>query len=307
MKLNLGLFLLLVCISSLGATTFVSKEQAYDIDDTLLFLTSKIYIFEKGTGKKLAISTRDYAELGEYVGKDIELPDALRKLIYPDLAKELIGIKSLARFEFKATPFESLSEFSDFSDHSTFLTKLEETLKTKSFSEVLGPRFWNLVKGCSTLEDSKKRYFISARGHAPANIQQGFLMLADIVWKKMGIRFFVPPVENFILVTHPLYLHLGDSIEHRKLAALEKILDKAQKEAEKKQGAALVTFADDDFQNYEKVRDGLKSNMWKWPNVRIILEYVGSVHPGQKFHDFVLKKEFGGHTQCTGFYSLFQR
>ncbi len=261
-KFILSLFLVLS--ATVQAQEVTISAHGFDFDDTILFTSSKIFIYREAqageetnpdfktiNGRKvieLAVSTRDFSEVGEEVGKsgnyknyffiDNDTEGSFRHF------RSLPGrnlIEEILQEEF--TPGPALSDFN---------------------SRMMSPelRSWSFI--------------ITARGQSPVDFHKALTNL-----KSRGVVKDVPPLENIYAVGTREWADKGIGIEQAKLMVMSQILDRLQEMAKSNPKLkAKFIFTDDDYQNIQRAEEGLRKNLARWPDVEIIIEYVGTRREG---------------------------
>lgn len=131
----------------------------FDLDDNVLFLDSKIYIFNKHTGEELALSTGEFAAISRRIGVPGPLED------YETRDDDATG---------------SFRRFRDLSDiqnprHQPFVADMVSALQ-KPDIKWKGPS-WNCFVHASL--NQRPMSIITARGHHPETIRAGLEILAE--------------------------------------------------------------------------------------------------------------------------------
>lgn len=252
---------------------------AFDFDNTLIHGNFNIYIYRGND--EFRVSTRDYAEIRQYVGKAIPLPEELRNLLEPELEEKLAEYADLHDFQFNIQdPTKSLRELIDQPGRNIFLERLEITLRDRSEGDWQGPR-WRKFRDALLEEERADRVFIiSSRSGDRGFFREGLEWLVELSYLRR-----LPPLENFYLVGGQHFPELGSSTEERKFGALSLILDRLETEAQARGVKGKAYFGDDDFYNYERVVRGVSENIARWSHVEIEIEYVGYVHPRRPFEN----------------------
>jgi hypothetical protein len=142
----------------------------FDLDDNVLFLDSKIYIFNKHTGEELALSTGEFAAISRRIGVPGPLED------YETRDNDATG--SFRRFR-------DLADIQD-PKHQPFVTDMLEAIK-KPDIKWKGPS-WNCFVHASL--NQRPMSIITARGHHPDTIRTGLELLA--------VAGHIPAKPNFM-------------------------------------------------------------------------------------------------------------
>jgi hypothetical protein len=244
-------FILLVLLSQATFATgkvFTSRNNkraaiVSDIDDTFLYLSTKIRLFEKENPDKfLDVTTADFAEFNKGSEKFTgftTLEDGIHS--------------SFTFFRVKGTPDDKLSYFDD---------NLKEAM-SKSKTNWQGPYFWRVIENLKTPEGAKMTYFLTARGHAPHEVMIGLTRLQKFLKKKYAIQIFLPPEENFLLVD------AGAKSPERKGEEFVKIV-----QAQLSQGQDVIEFADDDTKNIAAVRAAVLASTPLVTSAEITIRHV---------------------------------
>jgi DNA 3'-phosphatase len=177
----------------------------FDLDDNILrLLDSRIYVYDKQSGRELAVPTEIYAEVRDRIGYDQRAPVAGEGL---DLGRgdltqiDLRAIDSSriewSRFHHRADDARtgSFRDFHDLADPELFVRQANAAIENPA---ALGPSFDSFVLMCSNPITAQFAHIVTARGHDPATIHA---VLRD--WQKRGIIKYVPPKENVITCSNP--------------------------------------------------------------------------------------------------------
>jgi hypothetical protein len=258
------------------STTKAARGFAFDIDDNVLYLPTKIMLFNKKTGEQVGISTSKFAEVRSTVGLSGEFKDF-----------ELRG----------STKDGSLRFFGDESDpnQNNILNDLKSAIANNQPSVWQGPAWNAFVRAMSSPVTAAQSSFITARLHSPATIREAFLFL-----QKAGYIQNVPRLENIFPVSYPKFAPRFSNIatgaasaadpSALKAEVMKGLLDEIQARTVE-DGAPLVVnqdgdgssplhtwgFSDDDRGNYTTAIKVLSAEVAKgrWPNVKITIFYTG--------------------------------
>jgi len=265
---------------------------AFDIDDNLFYLPTKIMIFNKKTKEEIGISTAKYAQIRKLIGKPGKWLD------------------------YKIKPNRVNGSYRYFGDQigdgvNYFLVDLKKAMdenphkwKALSFSA-----FQTAMKKQQTAHDTS---IITARGHDAKSIVEALNYL-----KSQGIIDNVPKQENIWAVTNPKFQDRFNSqfnrstpkgsVSHpsaRKAAIIEEILDQICKMKIPKQSPKVLAlngkdlqkfhlwgFSDDDYGNFSKAQKIIQKGLdqGKWHNIKISLYFTGEHDKNHKPHSIVLR------------------
>ncbi|MEL6545219.1 MAG: hypothetical protein AAFQ82_11385, partial [Myxococcota bacterium] len=225
------------------------------------FLDTQIVLVHKETGEEREVSTGEFAEIRQDIGKRGEWKD------------------------FKADK-NSYRQFRD-GDPTLFMKHLKDAMG----SGRRGPSWDAFVDVCSTEQGAAHCTIITARGHYPETIIEGLEWLRD-----EGYIKFVPPVENIYAVSSP---GLADTLgadptnpSDGKAKVMQALLDDVQLTAlgpssqwvtdadgRGKLPMHLWHFSDDDHGTYLKtlkvLGEGVREG--RWPDVKIIVSFTGEL------------------------------
>jgi hypothetical protein len=268
---------------------------AFDFDDTIIFTSTKIYISNKNTGIEIGVSTRDFTEVRDYVGKNKPIPPELLDRLHPQLRTSIESALhgkdglTLESFQIKGEAGGSFRDFEDKPDRNIYLESIVKAIEdSKGSNTWQGPRWKSFVEALKNPKMAKNVYAISARSHDPEMVYEALVYL-----KSIGLIENVPPMENLKMVGGKKFERYGSSTEEKKTNVMAEILDGLNLRATKAKisaglrSMAKAIFADDDFQNIEKMKHGLE-NLARWPLINVVLEYVGTVNPFVEAGNFYL-------------------
>ena len=259
-------------LADLGRLAKVSQGMGwnFDLDDNIATLDTKIVVFDKTTGEERGLSTTEFAEVREMIGKSGEL----------------------ANFEIRTSDGadNSFRNFRDDQDPGVFWRDLSAAMASPDWK---GPSWAAFQRAMSSPETAKWSTIITARGHYPNTIHAALRRLSD-----QGHLEHVLPRENIFPVSLPgLAGGLGagaDSPSEAKVRVMEKYLDRlqsaplgpsAQKVVPPDGGRAkrfmhLWGFSDDDYGTYKKTvaELGDQVKQGRWPDVKITVFFTGKGH-----------------------------
>ena len=145
----------------------------FDIDDNLLFLTTRLYLWNAETGEELAISSGDFAAC------------------QPDLGRagrwQAWSVREATFRDFRDTPEVPPRE-------RTFIKDLIAAIESGG-DGWKGPS-WPLLEHAAA--NQRAIAAVTARGHHPTTIEEGFRVLAE-----RGLIPSVPPILGLYTVTNP--------------------------------------------------------------------------------------------------------
>lgn len=162
----------------------------FDLDDNILHLDTKIYLFHKHTGREIALSSQEWAKAIPLIGKEEPYRD------YQVIDDPQTG---------------SFRRFRDFPHSQPFLEDLEQALQ-KTEIEWRGPS-WDFFY--YAVLNQRPLSIITARGHNPDTIRDGFIRMVDLkILPQLPNTIGIYTVSNLDVRTQ-----LGDT--DRKLSTAE--------------------------------------------------------------------------------------
>ncbi|MEY4615717.1 MAG: hypothetical protein RJB66_677 [Pseudomonadota bacterium] len=230
------------------------RALSVDFDDTFMHTSSKIYIYNKMTDNELGVSTLDFAHVREGLGKPGKFEQF--ELRFPDDSK-------------------SFREFSDAPERNIVLEAIQTTISQADPNQWQGPAWDIITESLNDPEQAKWFSIITARGHSARELHQAVDHLSN-----QGYFRYTPREEFIFPVGSPEQRALGFPTEKLKVLAMERVLDKLQKEVVRRQARGEkirgeFIFIDDDYKNYEKADQGLKELSHRWPDVDLYVSFVG--------------------------------
>lgn len=299
---SLGLMLPLGLNPAMAETAAKQKTKAapemivgfaFDWDDNIFEMPTKIMLYDKVNKTEKGVSTEDFALIRGSIGKP--------------------GTE-WANFEMRSSPEEgSLRYFGDYSKEGKkqFSNDVALAMNTKGY-HWQGPVWNDFVSAMGATQTSKNTWIITARQHAPTTIHGALTEL-----RTKGLIKTVLPASNIWAVSHRDFdkdfkrvfsreAPEGGASEPsaRKAAVMESILDQisatsmpkgapstADIEGTGKSQQHLWGFSDDDFGNFSKAKNVLQKGVdaGKWQNVKITLFFTGTNHPTEKPQSIVLR------------------
>jgi hypothetical protein len=222
------------------------REYAFDIDENILSLPSRVKMLDTETKKMVYMESEVFA-LKRTDARYQEVPDSMA--------------------EFRDDPTGK---------HNFFKEAIEKAIASGDFKG----RDWNtFVRVMNDKELAATATFPSARGHSRKAMMEGFKLL-----QTLGYIKYLPKEENLFPVSwEPLAKQFEGSMRSPSVAkglVIRGLLDKLQeKSLSVPKGLRERTqwsFSDDDFHNYDTVRKLVSEKMERWPNIEIVLSYTGA-------------------------------
>jgi hypothetical protein len=265
---------------------------AFDWDDNIFEMPTKIMLYDKTTKAEKGVSTEDFALIRSSIGKE--------------------GTE-WANFELRTSPDGSLRFFGDQSSDgkARFSKDVSLAMNTKGY-HWQGPVWNDFVAAMASLKTSRHTWIITARLHAPTTIHGALVGLQG-----KGLIKTVLPAQNIWAVSNEGFdrdfkrefkreAPEGGASDPsaRKAAVMESILDGINKtsmpndapetidvDGQGKRRQHLWGFSDDDFGNFSKAKSVLQKGVdaGRWPNVKITLFFTGTNHATEKPHAIVLR------------------
>lgn len=241
---------------------------AFDWDDNIMFMPTKIMIVDEVTGVERAVATDEFALIREKIGKEGEWK------------------------KYKLDPATSYRNFREGVDTNHFLTDLTEAVEKGDPEKWKAPAYEAFITSLKTKETAAHVKIITARGHSPEEMFAGIQRLLAYEKKVRGLDLHMPHVENLHGVTWP-GLNNGTSASNPSAAKAiimqdqlreinAKPIDETVPEVRnaagtKYQKMRLWGFSDDDWGNYEKAYKVIGEDMknGKYENVKVILRFTG--------------------------------
>ena len=264
----------------------------FDFDDNVAFLATTIFLFEKGSGREISVSTGEFAQWGRHVGS--RGPFANFEVRYDDHSG------SFRRFR-DYSP-EKVEEF--LKKPQPFLEDLGQALANRDF-HWKGPS-WSCFYHASF--NQRPVSVITARGHHPDTIREGISMFVD--------RGHLPKAPNYLAVFPVSHsgtrAHLGDRDGKWSVAALKKKAIRASVEM------AFETYgqnphhrfgmSDDDPHNLELITEEMTRLKSDFPeNSFFIIETFGNRFLKREvFKDHIETETLDTSSQLTLFSSTHQ-
>jgi len=253
---------------------------AFDIDDNILRVPTKIVAFENATGKEVELSTAEFAEWRERA----KLPSD--------------------HYYHRLTVDGNRGSFRYFRDGpENYLMRDLKLGMSQSRSAWQGPVWDAFIRAMQNKDTADQTSLITARGHSPETIMQVLKYL-----QSLGHIKYLPKLENIWAVSQPKFNEQykqtfgrvppdgsADEPSQRKAAVMEEILDGINKtpfSRTSQQRRHTWGFSDDDIKNFEEAKRVLQEgvNKGRWRNVKIVLFYTGLGTPEIPPHAIVLEE-----------------
>jgi hypothetical protein len=249
-----------------------------DFDDTIARVYSPNVIFNKVTGEEKLISSSEWRDVSSLLSKPGEWEQWEKR--------ENRTRNSTFRYNI------------DFDGETPFQDAIRAAIQQPP--ETWQARAWkDVVHMCSTPEGARRLRIITARGHHPRSMREGFQILRDA-----GLIKYVPPLANF----RPVYnlevnpedrpLDEAKSIEIRKrLDALERRARRIGPDA--RIVYAVYEFGDDSPKNVRRALKMIEDEVAArgknpWPHVDVLLREIKD--PGE---DILLRVKMESPTETT--------
>lgn len=154
-------------MSSSGGTSF----YFFDIDDNLLYLGTKLYLWNAELGEEMAVSSGEFAAAREHLGRPGQW--------------EAWGGRAETWRDFRDLPEVPVGR-------QPFIKDVEEAIAGDNWR---GPS-WPMLEHAA--RHNRPIAIITARGQSPQVIQEGLIVLAE-----RGLIKTVPPIVGIYAVHHP--------------------------------------------------------------------------------------------------------
>ncbi len=253
----------------------------FDLDDNIASLDTQIILFDKSTGQERGVSTTEFAEIREHIGRS----------------------GAYANFEIRdSDPAQgSFRNFRDNRDPAVFSRDLDRAMQSGDWK---GPSWSAFEQAMSSPQTAQWSTIITARGHFPNTIHAGLVGLVQ-----RGLLKHAPPRENVFPVGLPGLVFGGETVapSEAKVKVMETYLDRLQAapfgpSAQKVIGPDggrgrrfmhLWGFSDDDYGTFKKTVSilGEQVKQGRWPDVKITVFFTGKDHPEAEPHAVVLKSD----------------
>lgn len=260
------------CISFLallwsGLALGAPIRLAFDWDDNVAVMPTKVYLIHRVTGAEWPISSAEFAK-----------------------ARLQLGVAGSPYEAFTANDDFEKGSHRDFADRrgdgvNRFLEHLQASRP--------GPQWEAFVEALSRPETAAETGIVSARMHEPETILEGLRWL-----QAQGRIRYLPPVENLWCVRHPdfpvrfrdTFGDLPDEIVAngtlRKSVLLERYIEKVAAAGERQ-----WRYSDDDWGTFQQLRVRLSRRVEKgeWPLLTLQLEFTGHNILGVQPHALILQ------------------
>lgn len=244
----------------------------FDFDDNIAVLSTTTIIFHKETGREIQLSTREFGEQSQHIGKRGQYRDY--EIRFDDLTGSFRNFRDR-----DITWVERVLGRKQF-----FLQDLNQALGLPDYSWQ-GPS-WNCFY--HAVYNKRPISLITARGHDPATIQQGIRLMVN--------QGYIPQTPNYLAIypiNHPptrlqLTTGMNLSVAKMKQAAIRASVETAFA----KYGYSehhRFGMSDDDPHNVELIIEEMSSLKREYPQISF---FVFDTHKGQ----FLRREVFDGHT-----------
>lgn len=287
--------LLVIVIAGCSSQQTVSVQESllvnpitswnFDWDDNIMYTKSPVYFFHKKTHKEVALTSEEFAQARQEVGKP---------------GKWL---------EYEIDPNPTTGTYRNFREGSEnyFLKYIKQTVEQSKPQKWEGPSWKKFVVALSNPKSAKYTTIITARGHSSESLNEGLKYL-----QQKNLIKNLPPIQNLYAVTYPgikQTLRLQDPLPNSselKALVMEKILDDIEShklgnvsaKVYDREGNCCVAmhlwgFSDDDYGNFETAVNYLSAKVkaGKWPHIKLTLFYSGHMKKGVKAHAVVIKTD----------------
>jgi hypothetical protein len=266
---------------------------AFDIDDNTLRLPTKIWIVNAASGRQRSVSTADWAIARAHFAP---APDG----------KTLVGSGRFTGYKVDLDAHKGA--FREFYDHPGEGHVFADTVKSalaRGGKSWQGPAWRSFVEAMSDPDTARRATFITARGHSPEGLREGFAEL-----QARGFIKYLPPKENFFPVNRDNFQFAGKVVAGdnatRKTVVMRGVLDEVQANGFGRRAVPVVapdgkgtrtmqtwSFSDDDYGNYQKAVTSLSTEVaqGRWPDVKITLEFTGRNDPAHRPESVVLRPD----------------
>ncbi len=247
----------------------------FDWDDNVFFMPTKIVVFDRKSGEEKMVSTAEFAEIRERLGKpgeweNFETRNDDRTGSFRNFRDGLNGVN----------PFRN-----------DLLAALDAPVAPGERPKWQGPSWDAYVGAMEHVETAHWTTIITARGHSAEAMLAGLQILKDRGYVKN-----TPNVENLFAVSSPKYKGAAASPSETKAHIMKQLLDHIQTlgidhkmhEVIPPSGKGarrmhLWGFSDDDIGNIETARKVLSAEMkpspeypkGRWPDIKITLFFTG--------------------------------
>lgn len=258
---------LLIVINIYGKCIEQVAGWAFDWDDNIMFMPTKVILYHKTTNDIITISTSEFAIYNSTIGK----------------------VGKYSDFEIRTTADNnSFKYFRDDIDNNTnyFLTDVATTLNDIN-QKWKGPSWDEFIYALNNEKAVQWTYIVTARGHSSESIYAALIYM-----KEKGIIKYLPPIDNIHAVSNLKYDYLTGTSADKKAVVISDILNKITScnmpnninnetvidhDGTSLQSLHVFGFSDDDLKNYDTIKDIISSKISDgyWQNIKISLFYTG--------------------------------
>ena len=287
--------LLLSVLTSQTASAKQIISYVFDWDDNIVFMPTTIVLFPKsatkedilsGKAKEIDISTGEFALERTHIGKEgkyayyqIWNGDDESQAQYGSYKHFRVGVNGENYF---LSDLRSLNLFS--------------ILNSKQEQKIIAPSFEKMIFALQYPEIAEWTYVLTARGQPQEQLHEGVLELIKIMnltGEHGFTKFYAPPVQNLIGVSHPKFRATMTNPSEAKLTLMMQILDKIQsndfesldpyvvnQDGTAREQLHLFGFSDDDHKTFDLVQKRLSEEVAKgrWTKIKIRLFFTGEHH-----------------------------
>lgn len=266
----------------------------FDWDDNIVFMPTKVYVFDRASGEQKGVSTADFAEVRHRVYGTKGEPPHEKNTTWRGV--------DWGRYELRGDDATgSFREFRDLNGENRFLSDVRRMIRRARTTAWQAPSFKDFQTSLSSPDAAKWSAVITARSHDPEKMLEGVRYL-----QQRGYVRHLPEVGHLYAVANPRFQGSSASPSEAKAKIMMQLLDQVDREPLQadmpavldRDGSAskvlhLWGFSDDDFGNYETAARLLSAEVKKgrWPNVKITLFYSGTRHDGVSPHAKVIKSD----------------
>ncbi len=272
-------------------TTKAIRAYAFDIDDNILNMPTKIMLFNKVTGVQVGISTAKFAEVRSTIGKSGDYKDF-------ELRRD-IKTGSHRFFGDEMDPTQN-----------NFLKDLKLAIETMPPEKWQGPAWAAFVRALSDPVTAAQSTFITARSNSPQAIYEGLRYLQEL-----GFIKNLPRIENIFPVGYPKFSPRfkgfsqggvsASSASAMKTEVMKQLLDEIESSPIEPDAPLLMNqdglgsdrlhtwgFSDDDPGNFKNAVEILRVEFAKgrWPHVKITIFYTGR-NSSEPLHEVVIMND----------------
>jgi hypothetical protein len=223
----------------------------FDFDDNVLYLTTPIILFHKGSGEELAVSSGDFANESKNIGKS-----GLYENFYIDINDIKGSFRYFRDLEFNLEDIAIGKKQNFIKDIELALTHADHVWKAPS---------WNCFYHATF--NHRPVSLITARGHHPDTIMDGINLLAA-----SGHIPHIPNYHSIFPVSNPeIRKKLGDTQLVKNVAELKKVAIRAsvEKAIELYGYSPYHRFgmSDDDHKNVELISEEMRALKSQYPEM----------------------------------------